>query len=205
MNHPLRRAWDQVSIYLPLILMGLLALGSWWLVRSTPGLGAPIPQAPARHEPDYFMRNFSIKTFDAQGRLKSEILGAQARHFPDTDTVEIDQARLRSLSESGSVTTATADRALTNGDGSEVQLFGNARVVREAYTDASGRHVPVGEFRSEFLHAFTNTERLKTHKPVVLLRGADQFSAEGMDFDNVERVLKLHGHVRSELQPRPSK
>lgn len=205
MSHPLRRAWDQASIYLPLILMGLLALGTWWLVRSTPGLVPPDSQAPARHEPDYFMRNFSIKTFDAHGRLKSEVLGAQARHFPDTDTVEIDQARLRSLSDTGGVTTASADRALTNSDGSEVQLFGNARVVREAYTDASGRQVPAGEFRSEFLHAFTATERLKTHKPVVLRRGADQFSADGMDFDNVERVLRLHGHVRSELQPKPAK
>ncbi len=205
MSHPLRRVWDQVSIYLPLILMGTLAMGTWWLVRSTPGLVPSAPQAPVRHEPDYFMRNFSIKTFDARGRLKSEVLGAQARHFPDTDTVEIDEVKLRSLSETGAVTTASADRALTNSDGSEVQLFGNARVVREAYTDASGRKVPAGEFRSEFLHAFTNSERLKTHKPVVLLRGTDQFSADGMDFDNVGRVLRLHGRVRSELQPKPPK
>lgn len=200
MNRQLHRIWDRVSIYLPLILMGLLALGSWWLVRSTPGFASPPSLVAARHEPDYFMRNFSIKTFDAKGRLKNEIFGAQARHFPDTDTVEIERVRLRTVSEQGGMITASADRALTNGDGSEVQLFGNARVVRDARMDASGRQVPASELRSEFFRAYINAEQMKTDKPVLLLRGNDRFSADGMDFDNVERVLSLHGRVRGELQ-----
>ena len=37
-----RHGWDQLSIYLPVALMGLLALGTWWLVRN-----APMPQMPA--------------------------------------------------------------------------------------------------------------------------------------------------------------
>jgi lipopolysaccharide export system protein LptC len=205
MNRQLQLIWDRVSIYLPLILMGLLALGSWWLVRSTPGLSSPPPVVAARHEPDYFMRNFSIKTFDDTGRLKNEIFGVQARHFPDTDTVEIDRVRLHAVSEQGGIITAAADRALTNGDGSEVQLFGNASVVREAHTDASGRQVPASELHSEFIQAYANVERLKTDKPVLLLRGKDRVSADGMDFDNVERVLSLHGHVRGELQAKPAK
>lgn len=200
MNRQLLGIWDRVSIYLPLILMGLLALGSWWLVRSTPGPASPPSEAAARHEPDYFMRNFSIKTFDDKGRLKNEISGAQARHFPDTDTVEIDGVRLRSVSAQGGVITASADRALTNGDGSDVQMFGDARVLRSAYTQTSGQQIPEGELQSEFFRIYTNLERLSTDKPVLLLRGNDRFSADGMDFDNVERVLSLHGRVRGELQ-----
>jgi len=205
MNRELHRVWDRVSIYLPLILMGVFALGSWWLVRSTPAMVQRSAEAAARHEPDYFMRNFSIKTFDANGRMKNEIFGAQARHFPDTDTVEIDQARLRLFSQEGTLSTASADRALLNGDGSEVELFGNARLVREATTAASGRQVPMGEFRSEFLHAYINTERVKTHKPVLLLLGEDQSSADAMEFDNIERVLSMHGRVRSELRGKSPK
>ena len=30
------RVWDRISIYLPIILMGVLALGTYWLVRNTP-------------------------------------------------------------------------------------------------------------------------------------------------------------------------
>ncbi len=205
MNRQLLGIWDRISIYLPMILMGLLALGSWWLVRSTPGFTQASRALSLRHEPDYFMRNFSIKTFDAKGRMKNEIFGAQARHFPDTDTVEIERVRLRLVSEQGGIITAAADRALTNGDGSEVQLIGNANVVREARTDASGRQIPASELRGEFFRAYTNSERVKTDRPVLLLRGNDQFSADGMDFDNVERVLSLHGRVRGELQANPSR
>ena len=32
----IRQAWDRFSLYLPVLLMGLLALGTWWLVRNAP-------------------------------------------------------------------------------------------------------------------------------------------------------------------------
>jgi lipopolysaccharide export system protein LptC len=196
-----RGAWDQVSIYLPIILMGLLALGTYWLARNTPIFSLPDTPRPARHEPDYYMRNFSVKTFDATGRLKSEVFGSEARHYPDTDTLEIDQPRIRSFNASGELTVATAVKALTNADGSEVQLIGDAVVTREPTKAADGSATPKLEFRGEFLHAFLNTERVKSHKPVVLIRGADRFTADSLDFDNASRVLDLQGRVRGTLSP----
>lgn len=201
----LRVAWERLSLYLPVILMGLLALGTYWLVRSTPLLLAPAQEPLLQHEPDYFMRKFSVKTFDGAGRLKSEVLGTDARHFPDSDTLEIDLVRIRSFNEEGRLTTASARRAVTNGDASEVQLFGDARVVREPVRDKSGQPQPRMEFRGEFLHAFMNTERVKSHKPVELIRGSDQFTAETMDFDNLERVMQLKGRVRGTLVPDATK
>lgn len=199
----LRPVWERVSLYLPVILMGVLALATYWMVRSTPLLLPPGQEAPVRHEPDYFMHKFSVKTFDGAGRLKSEVLGADARHFPDTDTLEIDQVRIRSFNEEGRLTTATAKRALTNGDASEVQLFGDARVVREPLLDHAGKPQPRVEFRSEFLHAFMNTERIQSNQPVQLIRGNDQFTADSMSYDNQDRVMQLQGRVRGTLVPAP--
>ena len=200
-----RLTWDRLSIYLPVMLMGLLALGTYWLVRITPTTSAPEPEQQVRHEPDYFMRTFSVKTFNETGQLQSEVNGVEGRHFPHTDTLEIDQVRMRSFNQDGKVVVATADRALSNSDGSEVQLFGNAIVVREASTDASGRVDPRLEFRSEFLHAYVNTERVKTNQPVVMTRGNDRFTGDAMDFDNLSRVMNLQGRVRGVLMPGPAK
>lgn len=200
----LRASWEQVSVYLPIILMGLMALGTYWLVRNTPTSGSAQAQPALSHEPDYFMRGFSVKTFDPAGRLKSEVLGVQARHFPDSDTLEIDQPRIRSFNEQGQMTVATAKKAISNGDGTEVQLLGDAVVVREATTDKQGNAVPRLEFRGEFLHAFLTTERIRSHKPVVLTRGNDRFDAQGMDFDNLTRVMDLRGQVRGTLVPNPA-
>jgi lipopolysaccharide export system protein LptC len=196
-----RGAWDQVSIYLPIILMGLMALGTYWLARNTPVFSLPETPRPARHVPDYYMRGFSVKTFDANGRLKSEVFGSEARHYPDTDTLEIDQPRIRSYNAGGDLTVATANRALTNADGSEVQLLGNAVVTHEPTRSADGRTTPALEFRGEFLHAFLNTEQVKSNKPVTLVRGGDRFTADSLEFDNVSRVMELKGHVQGTLVP----
>lgn len=196
----LKAFWFQLSMYLPIAMIVVLALGTWWLARNTPVFSPTAPEAAPKHEPDYFMRNFAIKNFDAAGLLKSEVAGAEARHFPDTDVMEIDVARIRSFKE-GRLTTATANRAYSNGDGSEVQLVGNAVVVREASKDASGAVLPRLEFRGEFLHTFLNTEQIKSHKPVTLIRGQDQFVADTLQYDNVSRVAVLQGRVKGVLNP----
>ena len=201
----LRSVWERLSLYLPVMLMALLALGTYWLVRSTPPATAPEPPSALKHESDYFMHNFSVKTFDGAGRLKSEVFGTDARHYPDTDTLEIDFVRIRSFNDEGRLTTATANRALTNGDASEVQLMGNALVVRESVLDKAGQTLPRLEFRSEFLHAFMDTERLRSHKPVELMRGRDRFTADTMDFDNLDRVMELKGRVKGTFVPAPAR
>ncbi|MES1977773.1 MAG: LPS export ABC transporter periplasmic protein LptC [Pseudomonadota bacterium] len=205
MREPWRKAlrlWDHVSIYLPLLLMGGLALGTYWLVRNSPVFGPAEAAKEAKHEIDYFMRKFTIKTYDETGRLKSEIYGIEARHYPDTDTLEIDAPRIRSISDAGRLVTSTGNRALSNGDGSEVQLMGNARVVREAAKDADGNDLPRMEFQGEFLHAYINDERVKSHLPVVLIRGSDQFTGDTFAFNNLTGVADLNGRVKGVLVPR---
>ena len=203
MNRMVRHGWDQLSTYLPVVLMGLLALGTWWLVRNAPMPKIPVVERQRGHQPDYFMTSFSVKTFDATGRLQSEVQGEVARHYPDTDTLEIDKVHMRSVSLDSRVTVATANRGLSNADGSEVQLFGNAIVTREALPGKPGTPaLPRLEFRGEFLHAFTKTERVRSDQPVVLTRGNDRFTADGMDYDNLDQVLQLRGRVHGMLMPR---
>lgn len=197
MKFRLRRLMDLSSIYLPVILMGLLTLGTWWLVRNAPKPQTVAEAAVPGHEVDYYMRDFSVRSFDGTGVLTSEILGSKMRHYMDTDTLEIDTATLRSLRLDGSTTVATADRALSNADGSEVQLFGNAKVVR----NSNKAGAPQMEFRGEFLHAFVNEERVSSNKPVEIIRGKDRFTADSMVFNNITQVAELKGRVRGVLQP----
>jgi len=199
---PLRRLMDSVSVYLPLLLMGLLALGSYWLLRATPEPPMPVPERAPQHEPDYFMRGFSVRTYDATGQLKTEVFGAEARHYPDTDTMEIDQARIRSLSPTGRLTTATALRVTTNADQSEYELRGQARVVREAHRLPDGKTQPRLSFEGEFLRIFSEDERVTSDQPVVLLRDTDRIDANTLRYDNKTGVADLQGRVRATLQPR---
>jgi lipopolysaccharide export system protein LptC len=190
------RLRDLLAAYLPLLLMLVLALATWWLVKHTPVPGAPAESRAARSEPDYTMRQFAVERFDAGGRLVLRIEGAWLRHFPDTDRVEIEGAQIRAIAADGRVTLATAQRALGNGDGSELQLLGGAEVTS---TDASGAPVWM---KSEFLHAFLVTERVRTHRPVTVRYGSTEVNAAGLEYDNALRRLELKGPMKAVLAPR---
>ena len=199
----LRRVWDRLSVYLPIVLMAVLALTTYWLVRTAPKPLAPEQEAPARHEPDYYMGDFVLKVYGADGKLKNEVIATEGRHYPDTDTLELDQPRIRAFNVEGRLTTARGARGISNADGSEVQLFDQAVVVREAFTNDKGVIQERSEIQSDFLHFFANIERVRTHLPVVIIRGInDRFTAEKMDFDNLDQLMELNGRVRGTLVPR---
>jgi lipopolysaccharide export system protein LptC len=198
----MRRGWDRLAVYLPAVLMGIVALGTYLLARNTPVFLPAAEERVATHEPDYFLRDFTVRSFDVNGRLKSEVSGKEGRHYPDTDTLEIDEPRMRAYNERGQITVATARRALSNGDGSEVQLFGDAVVTRQPGLGANGQRLPRLEVRGEFLHFFVNTEQLRSNRPVVLEREGDRFTGDSMDYTNLDLQLQLSGRVRGTIAPR---
>jgi lipopolysaccharide export system protein LptC len=194
------RVAELVSAYLPVLLMALLAGSTWWLVKNTPQPASDTPAPVVRHEPDYTMQRFVVQRFAPTGRLRAQIEGDEMRHFPDTDTLEIDGAHMRMISPTQHVTLANARRALVNGDATEVQLLGGAQVVREAAGEE-----PAIEFRGEFLHAFVNTERVRSHLPVTLRRGTTEIRADTLDYDNLQRVVLFKGRVRANFAPAGSR
>lgn len=190
------RALELLSSYLPLVLMAVLALGTWWLVNNAPVSQTPAATGPLRHEPDYQMSHFTVRRFGADGAMRAQIDGDTMRHYPDTDTLEIDNVRIRAIAADTRVTLADARSAVSNGDGSEVQLRGGAHVVRQGL----GAQEPM-EFRGEFLQAFLDTEQVRSHLPVTLTRGRTVIRAQAMAYDNVSSLLELKGPVDAVFVP----
>ena len=189
------RLRDVLSSYLPLLLMAALALFTWWLVKNTPSLAVPSDAPPVRSTPDYTMTRFALERFDASGRLKVRIEGERLRHFPDSDRIEIEDVRIRAHAPDGRVTRARAQRALSNGDASEVQLIGGAEVISE-----QGGGAPL-VIQGEFLHAFLVSERVRSHLPVKVRRGDAELAAGGLAYDHGERRLDLQGPIRAIFPP----
>ncbi len=189
------RLREALAAYLPLVVLGLLALAAWWLVKNAPQPTVDDGAKAVSAEPDYTMTSFALERFDAAGRLQLRIEGERLRHFPATDRIEIDGARIRAIAVDGRVTEARAERALGTGDGSELQLIGGAEV---AGTDAAGAELAM---RSDFLHAFTLLERVQTHRPVQVERAGSRVEAAGLRYDHPRLVLELDGPLRAVLLP----
>lgn len=195
------RLWEQLLSYLPVVLMGLLAALTWWLVKNTPqpgdGGGAPPPSTA----PDYTMREFAVSSYSAEGTLLSRLEGDVLQHYPHTDTVEVEGVRLRALDESGRVTLGSADRGFSNGAATRVRLVGDARVVREPGPgETAGERI---EIRGEVLEVDTEAERVRSDQPVTMYTGRGQLRASSLDYDHTDRVARLGGRVTGVLRPVP--
>lgn len=202
-----RRLLDRISLYLPIVLMGLLALATYWLVRSTPLFQDRSVTQVRRQDPDYEMTNFSVKTFDLQGRLVNEVYGEKARHYPHSEILEIERVRILNHHEAGYDIIATARIALANDEMSEAQLKGDAYIVREAWVGPDGVELPLMTVRGDALQAYLKAgrERFVARAPVEVVRGNDYVLADRLDYNNATQVLELQGRVRSQLLPSSSR
>jgi len=194
----LRRLLDTLSVYLPMVVMALLASGSWWLVRSVPELLTPNATPPVRQDPDYRLADFSVKSFDARGRLTREVSGNTAQHYPATEALHIEQVRIYAQSESGTQMNARAKQGIATDDGKQVTLIGDAYAIQHPRDTT-----PQVELRGARLVALPDEDRLVSSDPVHITRDRDVFTAETMDFNSDTGAYVLQGRVRGTLAPKP--
>ena len=196
----IRNALDRLTLYLPALVMGLFALGSWWLVRSVPDLHNPTSAKAVRKEPDYFLHGFSVKSFDANGRLVRELQGQNARHLPEFDILEMDTVEIQSVNAQGQRVVVRADHAQSMAASAQQEartdLSGNANVVRTNLKD--GKRT---ELRSDRLTAYEQGDRVVSEMPVEIHQGADRFSAQRMDLNGEIGEYQLQGRVRGMIMP----
>lgn len=196
MIHIISRLLDRLLLSLPLVLVALLALGSYWMLRTAPAVDKVQMPRPPDHEPDYVIEKFSAQKFDADGRLILFMQGESAQRFPDSPWVEIHKFSMRATDGKGHVKYASADLGLSAADSKEFELRGKVRLVQEANAVEDSLRL---EITSEFLHLFSDPDRIESDKPVQLLHGKHQLNADSMVYSGTERSLQLDGRVRAML------
>jgi lipopolysaccharide export system protein LptC len=196
----LRRLLDALSVYLPLIVLALLASGSWWLVRSIPALSKPESNKPVRQDPDYRLSDFSVKSFNATGQMTREITGKKAQHFPATENLQIEEIRIFAQNDNRSRMSAQALQGVASDDGTQVTLVGQAQAIQHAQENR-----PQIELRGERLVALPDEDRVLSHDLVHITRGRDVFTANTMNFNSNTGEYVLQGRVRGTLMPTTTK
>jgi lipopolysaccharide export system protein LptC len=189
------QAW--LANYLPLALMALLALFSFWLLRQTPVPGGPTEERPLRHVPDYEMRGFELQRFLPDGSRQARLYGAVLRHYPDTDSIEIERLQLHLVADDGRLVLAEAERAQGPAQGETLNLEGKVRVRRFALGVDPASAAPEMELRTEALTARIKERRLLSRRPTELVAPGLQLQARGLDYHHASGQLLLQGPTRS--------
>jgi lipopolysaccharide export system protein LptC len=179
----------------PLLLMALLAVGTWWLVRHAPRQPDTPTTAPVRHVPDYRLENFEAERFDTGGQRVLILRGQHLQHFQDTQDVRIDTLALQGHLPDGRAITADARQAWMDDQGVQIRLEGQAQV---------SSRLPGAEpiqFRGEQLALHTRRHDVTANQPAQVEQGRNRFQAQAMHFDGVARVLTLTGPARAQFMP----
>ena len=192
-----RAAANRLQMGLILLLLVLLALGSFWLLdvmrRSTEG-GVPAGQ---RTEPDYYVEHFNFVRLAKTGQTRYHVSGERMTHNPQDDSYEIARPVMKTLSDKRPTTTIVAERALSNGDMSQVRLFKNVKMDRPA--SAISKHL---RLTSDYMLVLPDDDAMTTDRPVELISGTAVLYGTGMFANQATGEFSLASRVRGTFPPR---
>ena len=194
------RVWRRAVDYVPLLLALVLALTTFWLVRSMPKTG-PAEPAPPTHVPDYYLHDFQLRRYGAQGNLQDELTGQYGEHLPGPDTIHVRQATMHAINPQGGSTQGRANRAVAALQSKDIELFDQVRVVHQPAPDAKGQAQPAVTFESEYLQSTDQQEHIRTNRPVKITRQGNIITGSGMHYTNSSRTVEIAGRAKAVIQP----
>lgn len=122
----------QLESVLYITILGMVGLFGIYLQNSLLE-EQPEPQDyNSRHDPDYYIINFTATGFSEDGQRRYVIEAARMLHFPDDDTALLDDVKITEYEEGFAPRHTYADSGWMNSTGDEILLKENVRVVIEA-------------------------------------------------------------------------
>ncbi len=189
-------AAHRLRLIVALVLSLALALGSLW-VREVIRRNADDAKAQSeRTDPDYFVNNFHFIKTSTLGKARYDVSGVRLTHYPKDDSFEITKPIVKSLELDRPSTTATAERAKSNGDNSLVEMFDNVQVERP-----ESKLAPHFRLTTDYLQLLPDDDVMKTEHAVALTQGATDMTGEGLYANNATLVYSLANHVHAIIHP----
>ncbi|KND61087.1 putative transmembrane protein [Candidatus Burkholderia verschuerenii] len=184
----------KLASLVPLVAMAALAGGTYWLLQSSLPPAKQSAEQPKRHTADYFADNFSVSELDTTGTTQYRLTAKSMVHYEDDENSDLTLPAMRMFQPQKPQVTATAERGTVNSDVSIVDLYDHARILR-----APGYGDPQMQADSQHFRVLVNDDVIETEKPVRLQRGPSVMTANGMNYNNVTREMKLYGNVRGAI------
>lgn len=182
----------------PLLLLTLLAGGSFWLERAS-RIEDASTSGKNRHDPDFIIDNFTTRRFGIDGSLQHTLSAQKMVHYPDDETTEVSAPALTYFARTPP-TRLDAKQAWVSKDGKEVRLHDDVRMVRAA----SGSQ-PELVVSSAELRVFPDDEIARTDKPVTIVNGQSTLHGSGLEANNHTQIFTLLGRAQGSVYRAPAR
>lgn len=177
------------SLWLPLAILLLLAVLSFWIEHSVQieANGSALPHA----DPEGIMENFDALRTDTAGQPQYRLSARRLKHYSNSKLTELESPHFVQLDAETGEVSATARQGTVSPDGSEVNLRGDVNVLRAAQAGQSAMSL-----QTEWLIVFPERNLLRAPGAVDIRDATMNVRAGAMEYDAKERIIKLTGRVR---------
>jgi lipopolysaccharide export system protein LptC len=174
----------------PPLAFGLVAAFTWWLQNLVEPEKPKVEKA-LRHDPDYFMENFTVTSMNEAGRPHYFMEAQYMAHFPDDDTTRFVKPHLTIYQEDVAPWTVDSEHALATAGGKEVHLMGNVIMQRPDTPEQAGLKLTTKD-----LLVRPDDEYAETNQPVTIVDASGIVNAVGMQVYMRDEKVLLQSQVR---------
>ncbi len=179
----------------PLVLVGALALLTFWLDR----LGQNSDQAAigaSRHDPDFIVDRLTGVSMNEAGIASYTLSAARMMHYPDDDSTVLTDPKFVSYGSAKAPVTITSNEGVVSSKGDHVYFQDNVRVTRSPYGQNSELVL-----RTSFMHVVPDKHLALTDRSVTITDATTVVTADGFEMNSETRVIKLMSKVRGTYDP----
>ena len=184
---------DRITAFIAIVLLASLAGVSYWYSQTT--RLKKVAASVSREGPDFVANGVTLTQFDETGRATNRLHANELMHFAADDHSELSQPRLISLRPDQPQLEARSRSANVERGGERILLAGDVVVTRAPGKDSAA---PM-QLRTQQLTAIPDLDRYSTDAAVEVERGDSVVRSIGMDYDNVQRVVKFRSKVRGTI------
>lgn len=161
---------DRFALLLPIAVLTLLALITFWIDQSVKEAGSR--NAANSEEPDSIVENFLAVSMDAAGVPRYQLAADKLSHFSGNKVTLLDNPKLTHLHAEQGELQITSKKASVSSEGEKVVFTGEVNLVRPA---AEGRN-PMS-MQTSYLEVLTDKSEAYTQVPVVIRQPGMQITA----------------------------
>ena len=174
-----------------LLLIILLAVVSGWVFESIEK--NPLrPTEKARHDPDYFLKEFTATTMDKTGRPAYKIQASYLAHYPDDGSMNLQRPFISFYENNKKAWTAQASEAVILKDNEKIHLKGDV-ILKQIL---SSKKIPM-VFTANQLTIEPKKNLAHTKSSVKLIQGSNIIQATGMRADMNKSRIEFLSKTRS--------
>ncbi|OOZ36788.1 LPS export ABC transporter periplasmic protein LptC [Solemya velesiana gill symbiont] len=167
---------------------------SWWIAERS-GIQEGGTEAE-KHTPDYYLEGMTTIQMDEDGIPEQELWAERMTHYPDDDSTELIEPRLKLYDEEKPPWRLSAKSGWISGDGELVLLNGKVKIDRSAAPNVKPIHIVTRDLRIQQDQNYAETDA-----EITIRTDTDRMEGRGMQAWFNEPVrLKLLANVRGRYE-----